>query len=167
MLAIFAQINTSKQWTTLSAFVNKVNQKLKQNNPKVTVREAASILLSADQNELKKYGIWVTSFGPKFMPIVITNPAHYRFYQSLQSVSDETDRNNIIIECTCSARPTIAQKNMEKDRRFYESQDYNAGRHSTSQSSHVVNCLLWAPPTTGHLHSWRRGYDDEGKKNAG
>jgi hypothetical protein len=54
-LTIFAEINTSKQWTTLSAFVNKVNQKLKHNDAKVTAREAASILLSADQNELKKF----------------------------------------------------------------------------------------------------------------
>ena len=45
-------------------------------------------------------------------------------------------------------------------KRYFGSSDYNAGRHVNTQSIHVANCLCWQPPTTGHLHSWRRGYEE-------
>lgn len=44
--------------------------------------------------------------------------------------------------------------------RFFGSQDYNAGRHALKASAHSLGCLRWTPPTTGHLHSWRRGFDE-------
>ena len=39
----------------------------------------------------------------------------------------------------------------------------SAGRHASTQSEHIASCQLWKPPSTGHLHSWRRGFSD-GKK---
>ena len=42
--------------------------------------------------------------------------------------------------------------------RYFQSLDYNAGRHATSNSAHKFNCLLWRPTNSSHLHSWRRGW---------
>lgn len=217
ILNTFAQINTSKQWTTLSAFINKFNKKIKKKKhlKALTTREAGYILLSTDPNVLKTFGIWITSFGKKFMPIVITNPAHYRYYQQQNNMkninnknrngnrntttnncnnnnarkknhqlllnenhnndNNHTNRNtknvingdnNNFITCTCAGKKpsSSTQQQHDQNRKFYESHDYNAGRHFSTQSQHKANCLLWSPPTSGHLHSWRRGYEDDGKK---
>ena len=42
---------------------------------------------------------------------------------------------------------------------------YGAGKHAPSQKSeHKINCAGWFPPNASHLHSWRRSYEDGGKK---
>mmetsp|Transcript_10991 Transcript_10991/g.15259 ORF Transcript_10991/g.15259 Transcript_10991/m.15259 type:complete len:229 (-) Transcript_10991:136-822(-) len=66
--------------------------------------------------------------------------------------------------CSCKAgeksntikdEEEAAQKKVEK---YFGSHDYNAGRHGQTSSRHHASCAAWEPPSTGHLHSWRRGY---------
>ena len=42
--------------------------------------------------------------------------------------------------------------------KYFQSLDYNAGRHATHNSTHKFNCLFWRPSNSSHLHSWRRGW---------
>jgi hypothetical protein len=113
---------------------------------------------------LLTYGIWRTSFGKKFMPIVTVNTAFAR------SAAAAADREQWT--CTCGATPAtanagsgdgaVARKRQNDSERFFGSQDYNGGRHACTASVHKGQCLMWRPPTSGHLHSWRRGFNDDG-----
>ena len=91
------------------------------------------------------------------MPILLTNPAHRRAWEQALA-ADPT------AQAVCSCGVSAAGNAESKMKRYYGSMDYNAGRHQSTQSQHVATCLCWEPPSTGHLHSWRRGYNDLHKK---
>ena len=117
----------------------------------MSLAELAEHLRALDSEALRKQGIWVTEFGKKYQPIVCINAAYRR------AVAGGA------IECSCGVGGSDAEvvgkkKKIENDKRYYESHDYNAGRHATELSSHKMNCILWTPPSSGHLHSWRRGF---------
>ena len=97
---------------------------------------------------LRSHGIWRTSFGPKLMPIVIVN----RSYHARTCMANEESRENSLV-CSCSIKG-------RESSRYFTSQAYNAGRHGSTQSEHKASCQLWKPPSTGHLHSWRRGFTE-------
>ena len=100
---------------------------------------------------LRKGGVFYSSFGDKYMPIVLVNRAYANTMRAL---------GNDPIECRCrigSKSPT----NRIRVERYYGSHDYNAGRHATANSPHMAYCPMWEPPSSGHLHSWRRGFSDK------
>ena len=151
-----AKVSTSNQWTTLPGFIAKLNKKLPPSQH-VQPKQLASELLAVPADTLAQQGIWLTSFGAKYMPIILTNPAYARAWRTaLQKDVEAT------AECTCGAHASNGSEAVEAQvsSRYFGSQDYNAGRHAPTNSTHKANCLLWTPPSTGHLHSWRRGYDE-------
>ena len=215
-----SQCSTSAQWSTLDAVATKVSKKLK-----ISPRELDEFMVSVGDEALMEYGIWRTSFGAKYMPIVLVNTAFGRAFQRIKEA--ETMKNvtindvpetmkavsasplNLRLLCTCgvasnpssasgisysssapgsssASRSSSGLKNVGERRsstpaniisdegtidivtssintnaiqRYFGSTDYNAGRHATLGSGHKPMCLLWRPPTTSHLHSWRRGFD--------
>lgn len=136
------QVSTANQWTTLSGFVSKLKRKLPANTVRPSARELATLLASIPSDELQSNGLWVTSFGAELMPIILTNPAYAR---ARRAGAGEA--------CSCGVIETA-----DTSARFFGSHDYNAGRHASTTSAHKANCMCWTPPTTSHLHSWRRGY---------
>ena len=160
-----AAVRTSKQWAAFPSFVVKLNKSL-PTEERVSAKAAATLLKRAGAAQLRSRGIWVTFFGAKFMPIVLTNQGFAKAWQAAAAqgiVGPETTKP----PCTCTARAAAAaaaeaggRTRAEKaTKRFYSSHDYNAGRHRSTASVHHLNCVSWTPPTSGHLHSWRRGYE--------
>eukprot|EP00056_Hartaetosiga_gracilis_P016814 m.5905 g.5905 ORF g.5905 m.5905 type:complete len:158 (+) comp4742_c0_seq1:152-625(+) len=146
------QVNTSCAWSTLPAVLKKVNKKL-PTSKQISERELSRFLLSVDVKELHRSGVWIVSFGANYMPIVLTNPAYAR----ARTKHDEGGEQMV----TCTCQPTTASTaSTTTTKRYFNSSDYNAGRHSTSLSGHKPNCLCWTPPSSGHLHSWRRGFTE-------
>eukprot|EP01043_Picozoa_sp_COSAG02_P075333 COSAG02_NODE_15486_length_1156_cov_2.068416_1_plen_171_part_00 len=153
-----AACGTSNSWSTLEAVATKVSRRAGR---KVTPRELDVLMRGVGDATLLAHGIWRTSFGQKFMPIITVNTA---FARSAAAADGEQ------WACTCGATPAaasggaVAQKRQKDSDRFFGSQDYNGGRHASTASVHKGQCLMWRPPTTGHLHSWRRGFDDDGRQ---
>ena len=141
-----AATDTSNAWSTLDAVANKVGKRLGRAVPP---RELDDLMMAAGDAELLRRGVWRTSFGAKFMPIVLVNPAFGRASAAVGAAST----------CTCHAAEPKAGRDVQ---RYFGSQDYNAGRHCSTASAHRAACPMWRPPVTSHLHSWRRGYDDPG-----
>ena len=113
-------------------------------------RELDDFMIQIGDEGLKKIGVWRTSFGKKYMPIVVVNPSHKR---ALEAAGDGP------VQCICTNGK--GQSTKERDtNRYYNSMDYDAGKHAVDRSSHVATCGLWVPPSAGHLHSWRRGFDN-------
>ena len=138
-------VSTSCQWATLHSIVTKINKKLRAED-RVDERQLATLLASRGE-ELNGAGVWVHWFGKGFYPIVITNLACARARRA-QDTSDT-------YVCTCRSGET-AEKAAGC---FFRSTDYQAGRHALQTSGHLPNCACWTPPSTGHLHSWRKGYE--------
>jgi len=131
-------ISTRNQWSLLSTLVKKLNKRIAT---PMTVKEVAKHLLLVPSEVLRKNGVWVHSFGSKYEPIVCVNPAYGRVNSSEEDIP----------ACSC--------KGIDRDSNVYfSSQAYNAGRHACTASLHIASCSQWTPPSTGHLHSWRRGY---------
>ena len=139
-------VSTSCQWATLPSVVTKVNKRLAAGDC-VDARSLAGWLASVDEAELSRAGVWVQSFGTRFQPIVLTNPACARALEAQDRSSEPV--------CSCSRTGPAG----EDAGRYFGSTDYNAGRHALQVSAHLPNCACWTPPTTSHLHSWRRGFD--------
>ncbi|CAM9770296.1 unnamed protein product, partial [Sphacelaria rigidula] len=137
-------VNTSNQWSTLTGVLSKVNKKLPARH-QVDARTLARLVTSESAAELARNGVWVTSFGAKYMPIVIVNRGYAR------KVAQGEEQGC----CSCGQ----GERSGSDSSRFFGSQDYNAGRHALEASAHSLSCLCWTPPATGHLHSWRRGFD--------
>ncbi|CAM9122719.1 unnamed protein product [Pylaiella littoralis] len=137
-------VNTSNQWSTLTGVLTKVNKKLPARQ-QLDARTLAELLSSEPSAELARNGIWTTSFGANYMPIVVVNRSYAR------KIAEGGEQGH----CSCGHGDGGAGSS-----RFFGSQDYNAGRHALEASGHKVSCLCWTPPTTGHLHSWRRGFDE-------
>uniref|UniRef100_A0A6T8I8D6 Uncharacterized protein n=1 Tax=Hemiselmis andersenii TaxID=464988 RepID=A0A6T8I8D6_HEMAN len=138
-----ASTGTSNQWSMLDGVTTKVNKKLPK-DMQVTPRQLDAFLQQVGDAELRKHGIWRTSFGAKYMPIIVVNPALGRILRLCNGAEPP---------CSCGAL------NQREDR-FLSSHAYNAGRHALVASSHKASCGQWTPPQTSHLHSWRRGFTD-------
>ena len=140
------EIDTSSQWSTLTGVLTKVNRKLPANQ-KVDTRTLTDLLVSEPAESLARYGVWITQFGDNYLPIELMNRPYAR------KVVLGTEGG-----CSCGFGGSDgAARN--RNARFFGSQDYNAGRHGLESSGHLRDCLCWTPPTSGHLHSWRRGFD--------
>lgn len=175
LLRLLCQIRTSKQWSTLPAILTKLHKlqrRLHPNEVPFTPRAVSAILSSTSKSELLRHGIWVTFFGAKYMPIVLTNQGYAQQWSELSARHDNLETGKL--PCTCRFGKALAASKgagnnkdcvtsgMRKQRevaRYFGSHDYNAGRHCATTSEHHSNCLCWHPPTSGHLHSWRRGYE--------
>jgi len=149
-----AQVKTNVQWSMLPSIVAKVNARLDPAEH-TTARGLAIFLSRVEDAELARNGVWVHWFDPKHMPIVLTNPAFARVCRA--ELGDSQPKVLFTADsgaraCTCGA---IQPANSD----YFTSTDYNAGRHSMEKSSHRINCIAWTPPTTGHLHSWRRSFE--------
>ena len=111
------------------------------------------------------------------MPIVVINPAFGRSMTKWIQENPPIKGSDIQIQCTClgsnpgnnpgsnpgsnprSNPGSVPGSNSGNNaERYFQSLDYNAGRHATSNSAHKFNCLLWRPTNSSHLHSWRRGW---------
>ncbi|CAJ1363757.1 unnamed protein product [Effrenium voratum] len=139
---------TSNQWSTLEAVARKVSKRL---NRPVSCRELDDFLL-AGEADMREIGVWRTSFGAKYMPILLVNPAFGRARAEARARNEEPG-------CSCGASGSSGAST-EGMKRYFGSHDYNAGRHAANLSEHKPNCCLWAPPDAGHLHSWRRAFTE-------
>ncbi|CAN0309356.1 unnamed protein product [Laminaria digitata] len=138
------QVHTSNQWSTLTGVLGKLNKKLPADQ-QVDARTLAALLTAEPAESLVRSGVWITQFGD-YMPIVLVNRSYAR---KVALGADET--------CSCGFDGGGAGNS--NNARFFGSQDHNAGRHALKASGHRKDCLRWTPPTTSHLHSWRRGFD--------
>ena len=132
----------------------------KRSRRKVNPREVDNLMLAVGKAELQRHGVWRTSFGAKFMPIVVVNPAYRRAMSAATAAGGAS-------QCFCmpasSAGARAGAKAGAGAQRYFGSHAYNAGRHAATASEHKATCALWRPPHTGHLHSWRRPFADDGK----
>ena len=145
VLEAISSTRTGASWTMLDTVVNKMNKK---HSWKQTPRDIDALLVSVGDENLKSLGIFRTSFGKNYMPIVLTNPTYAKAVKAGK-------------QCSCGIAKDEASNKVS---RTMDSTAYNAGRHNSNKSDHKINCPEWLPPGAGHLHSWRRGYLDDGKK---
>ena len=164
VLHTFANTSTSVSWSMLDAVVNKMNKKQKTNSTKFSPREIDTILIRAGTEKLRELGIFRTSFVPTYLPIVLTNPA---FATALTKAKTS---GSGIISCNCGIETpenrhlkSCRESRLRGDNQFSDSKAYNAGKHSSKLSPHKINCPKWSPPGAGHLHSWRRSFEDDRK----
>ena len=168
--AALAASSTSNAWSTLDAVAKKVAKRVGR---KVTPREMDDFMIQVGDAELKMMGVWRTSFGKQYMPIVLVNPAYARVVRAQKkSVDEHGEVFNAVLACTCgihktgSAEKTVESRSVaensehKKMDRYFKVHDYNAGRHAPTNSLHKATCPLWQPPKTSHLHSWRRGFTE-------
>mmetsp|Transcript_3581 Transcript_3581/g.5268 ORF Transcript_3581/g.5268 Transcript_3581/m.5268 type:complete len:151 (-) Transcript_3581:897-1349(-) len=140
LLEELSQISTRNQWSILGTIVVKLTKRL---GKQLTTRELANELKAIPKKDLFFKGIWVHSFGSKYAPIICINPAFGR----------SNRKQGLDRPCSCKLKSSNAI-------RYFNSHDYNGGRHHCTASPHIATCSMWRPPSTGHLHSWRRGYED-------
>jgi len=186
VLERLSNVSTSVQWAVLGSVVSKAKigenrgvvvdgsgTKGSSHNGDNIIQSVARILRSQSKQTLKKdYGIWVHFFDDekqdvcRYQPLILTNPAFRRKSQQLQRENNLDSKQVISSSCTCSAATktsasssSSSNSNRQGDgSQFLSSTAYNAGRHGIDMSSHKPNCLLWTPPSAGHLFSWRRGF---------
>ena len=181
-----ASTSTSAQWSTLEAFSKKVNKRLTMNshgnnctktaskslNPSpltnVSLKDLDNFLISVGDSDLTKIGVFRHSFGndTKCTPLILVNPAYGRAMRVAESNGNDNSEDTKKDEytCTCCTKDSSEYNSTASEKKYFHSQEYNAGRHSSTQSKHKLNCLRWNPPNTGHLHSWRRGFTNSGKE---
>ena len=133
---------TSNNWSLLSSVLSKVNRKT---GKPINEERAWDILTSVSKEYLRKRGIWTAAFANG----ICVNPVYAR-----QRAVEEKNSTAMGSECTCSSH-------IERKDGYFSSHCYNGGRHACTNSSHKANCALWNPPASGHLHSWRRGFDSK------
>jgi hypothetical protein len=151
LLFALRAVSTSNQWSVLESLLPKVNKKLQQiDHSKASAQDLCDLLHDTDARILELHGIWKHGFSKGM--IVCTNPAFARACQAREY--------QLGSDCTCGA----GSGHRDTDgNRYFESHDYNGGRHACTQSKHIANCPLWRPAPTSHLHSWRRGFEDDDK----
>uniref|UniRef100_A0A7S1X7L8 Uncharacterized protein n=1 Tax=Tetraselmis chuii TaxID=63592 RepID=A0A7S1X7L8_9CHLO len=132
-------VRTSNQWSLLDGVARKVKRPTK---------EVHDFLSTVDDETLRVHGIWKHRVGKCF--IICTNPG-YRL--ALQGAAEEADE----CSCCCESSGSIESRAAKQ---YFGSFDYNAGRHAQHTTGHKSTCPFWAPPTSSHLHSWRRGYEN-------
>ena len=161
VLQAFSNTSTSVSWSMLDAVVNKMNKTQNNRPKKFSPREIDTILISAGTEKLRELGIFRTSFGTNYLPIVLTNPA---FAAALAKARTNGSGE---ISCDCGIETpenrnlkSFRESKLRDENQFSDSKAYNAGKHSSKLSPHKINCPKWSPPGAGHLHSWRRGFED-------
>lgn len=141
-----AASGTSNAWSTLEAVAVKVSKRVGRT---VSPRELDDLMVHAGDKALLSRGVWRTSFGAKYMPIILVNPA---FGRTAVAASEAEPM------CSCGAGTGDHVRDDRDQKRYFSSQDYNAGRHAVTTSKHKASCLMWRPPSTSHMHSWRRRF---------
>lgn len=148
------QAGTSNAWSTLDAVANKTSKRLGRS---LSPKQLDAFLKEVGDQRLNEYGVWRQGFGPGYMPILVVNPAFGRAAKAAVG--------GVVCSCGPGVSDPAAMVSKhgraaaEQVQRYFASQDYNAGRHSSQdKSEHKPTCLLWRPPTSSHLHSWRRGF---------
>ena len=164
VLQTFANTSTSVSWSMLDAVVNKMNKKQKTHSTKFSPREIDTILIRAGTEKLRKLGIFRTSFGPTYLPIVLTNPA----FAAALAKAKTSRLGDISCDCGIDTPDDPSSTSFRKSKsrgenQFSDSKAYNAGKHNSKLSPHKINCPKWSTPGAGHLHSWRRGFEDDRK----
>ena len=145
----------------LTGVLTKMNKKLDAENRISDPQRLVSFLKSVGDKDLNANGVWWTSFGSQYEPIMCVNPAFGRARALERAASTEGTAR-----CTCGGGGGAAgAKEAAVNHKYYESHDYNAGRHAPTTSTHVATCVQWQPPTTSHLHSWRRGFSASAVKS--
>mgnify|MGYP005992347675 CR=1 FL=1 len=84
---------TSNSWSMLDAVAAKVSRRLRR---RISARELDSLMVRAGDAALRRHGVWRTSFGSKYMPIVLINPAFARTVAGGGAASTT---------CSCEKRP--------------------------------------------------------------
>lgn len=147
LLTALSSVSTSNQWTVLESLLPKVNKKLRRaEQSEVNTSDLCEMLHNIDERTLELHGVWKHGFSKG--TIVCTNPAFARACLARGM--------HLGKDCTCGAG--CGHRNTD-EKKYFNSHDYNGGRHASTQSKHIANCLLWRPAPTSHLHSWRRGYE--------
>ena len=165
VLQAFSNTSTSVSWSMLDAVVNKMNKKRKTHSTKFSPREIDAILISVGPEKLRELGIFRTSFGQNYLPIVLTNPAFAAAFAKAKTSGSGVMLCNCGIETPENPSLTsFRESKLRGDNQFSDSKAYNAGKHSSKLSPHKINCCKWSPPGAGHFHSWRRGFEDDRKK---
>ena len=91
------QISTRNSWSTLPSFVAKMNKK----NPtrRIDARSLVATLKSVPPRILAQHGVWMHSFGKKYMPLIITNGAYRRAWSSAME-----KKITVGPKCSCGAK---------------------------------------------------------------
>lgn len=150
-----AATRTSNAWSLLSAMVLRVNRRLAPDHPPADLEQLAPVLVSIPGEVLQRRGVWVEGHGKN--AIVCINPAYAQARAAEAAHAAAGDGEPAGCRCSGSGR---GRGNREA--RYFSSHDYNGGRHAPSASTHLASCVEWRPPSSGHLHSWRRGYRNNG-----
>ena len=157
LLTALSSVSTSNQWSVLDSLLPKVNKKLdKSNHPEASSKDLRELLHDFDEHMLELYGVWKHGFSKGM--IVCTNPAFARACQARDFC--------LSTDCLCGAGKGH-RNTTGAEQRYFGSHDYNGGRHACTQSKHVATCPLWRPAPTSHLHSWRRGFEEDGGGRGG
>ena len=136
ILEALRKVRTSNQWSLLEGVARKMGIKT------AVLHEFLDV---TDDETLRVNGVWKCRVGDCY--IVCTNPGYRTGAQSGRDT------------CSCVAGGGEESGGEERAaERFFGSMDYNAGRHVIKKSGHQTTCAVWKPPSTSHLHSWRRGY---------
>ena len=96
LLSRIESISTRNSWSTLPSFISKLNKKFP--TQKVTARSFVSQLKSVPTPILAQHGVWMHSFGKKYMPLVLTNAAYRRAWRS--ALKNKTN----VQSCSCGAK---------------------------------------------------------------
>ena len=138
------QTSTSNQWALISnVFLQKISRKLGR---PVGESSVVQFLNETESRELMEHGIWKEKAGSSW--IICINPAFGRARR---------EPSKAHTQCPCN------KSTLQRATKYFNSTDYNGGRHACTASKHIGSCCHWRPPTSGHLHSWRRSYNDNKK----
>lgn len=156
MIEAVSGVSTNVQWSTLGAVAKKMYTRQSESCTPEKVRALARQLRHQPVDVLALNGVWLHDFGEQYQPIVITNAAYRRARAQLPPTGDG---GGTPVPCTCGANTAAGGGGLGAEARYFTSMDYNAGKHALHNSGHKANCPQWSPPTSSHLHSWRRGYE--------
>lgn len=149
------KVSTSNQWSLLDGVVKRMNAKRGRAGSALLDADTVSAFLkeNVSKEALISHGIWLHNVGDTL--IICINPCYGRVRQS-----ELAEYGHPLVDCTCSNN-----RIERKGDRYLNSNDYNAGRHAVTVSTHKASCPLWLPATTSHLHSWRRGAEKTNHSN--
>ncbi len=151
------EISTSNQWSVLDAVLKKVQKRMTSNDgiKYINRKQLIEFLSGTSDSELESFGIWYQGLETNI--IVCVNPAFGRARQA--ELRNEGSCNTTTCLCPGQSKMNVS----DRATKYFNSHDYNGGRHASTQSKHVGRCPLWRPAPSGHLHSWRRKYSEAEK----
>ena len=145
LLLNILSIGTSNQWSLLAPVVTKLNNKfLDRKLGPISEQDFLTLLEQTDENLLKHHGIFLHRLSKTCTIININRAYGYQRQKEIQA------SGKISVKCSCAM--------LIRDENYFGSHNYNGGRHACTASLHRGSCPLWLPPSSGHLHSWRRGH---------